>query len=130
TVAVVAGTVFSTSASPNPADQRSSRSRTTAAESPGTPRRCMAASTAASTAAARPGGSNEIPGVIAGVALGAGEGAGDAGAGDDGDGEAATVGEGGVRGFDASAVATAAINRTTAPRPGCLIRPGLLQPVP
>src|SRR5205807_8251908 len=92
---------------------------------PGMPRRCMAASTAASTAAARPGGRAETPGVTVGAALAAGEGAGDEGAG-----EATTVGEAGVRGFDASAVTTAAIDRKTAPSPGYPIRPGLLQPVP
>src|SRR5438477_6118202 len=107
TVAGVAGTSFSTPARPKPADQRSSRSTTTAAERPGTPRRRMAAEMAASTAAARVGARAERPWVI----VGGGSGEGEAGAG-----EVAGAGEGGC-----AWLAPAGARASTAPRASPLI---------
>src|SRR5438552_7306138 len=91
TVIGVAGTVFSTSESPYPADQRSSRSRTTPTERPGARRRGRAAWIAASRAAACAAGRLARPAVTSGDGDGAGDGEA-AGEGATGDGEAGGAG--------------------------------------
>src|SRR5712664_3223810 len=102
------------------------------------PRRCMAASTAASTDAARPGGSAEMPAVIAGggPAVGEGEGAGEG----EGEGEAAVgpgagedtaAGDAVAAGLGASAAVTApAIIKRMPPRPISLRAPTPTNPGP
>src|SRR5260221_8958665 len=91
TVIGVAGTVFSTSESPYPADQRSSRSRTTPTERPGAPRRGRAAWIAESRAAACAAGRLARPEVTSGDGDGARDGEA-TGEGATGDGEAGRVG--------------------------------------